>query len=42
MRARAVVRKGEKSLRGDPGSELRLESEKDKEKCEDNRRDVQK
>lgn len=41
MNARAVVGKGEKSMRSDPGSELHLVREKDKleKHCQDNRWD---
>ena len=42
MKARTVVGRGEKSLFSEPGSELRLGKEKEKENCEYNRRDEQK
>ena len=42
MKARTVVGRGEKSLLSDLGSELRLGEKKEKEQCEDKRRDGQK
>ena len=42
MKARTVVRRREHSLLGDPGFELGLGREKEKEKFEDNVRDEQK